>query len=135
MSWATPPSSVTRSLCLTVARPGPTFPAATPARSTTSIQKVLGLPDVMRLFMCHDYGPNGREIRWETTVAEEKAHNIHVGHGTSREAFVAMREARDASLPMPKLIIPSLQVNMRAGHLPEADASGKRFLKVPLDGL
>ena len=80
-------------------------------------------------------GPNGRDIRWETTVGEEKAHNIHVGKGTTREEFVAMREARDATLDMPKLIIPSLQVNMRAGELPPPDDSGKRFLKVPVNGL
>jgi hypothetical protein len=87
----------------------------------------------MRLFMCHDYGPNGREIRWETTVADEKAHNIHVGGGKSREAFVSMREARDKTLAMPTLIIPSLQVNIRAGELPPADQEGDRFLKVPVN--
>jgi hypothetical protein len=85
--------------------------------------------------MCHDYGPNGREIRWETTVAEQLAHNIHVRDGITEDQFVATREARDATLDMPKLIIPSLQVNMRAGDLPEPDASGKRFLKVPINGL
>ncbi len=100
-----------------------------------SIQKVLALPDEMRLFMCHDYGPNGREIRWETTVADEKAHNIHVGGGTTREEFVAMREARDATLDMPRLIIPSLQVNIRAGDLPPADKDGRTFLKVPVNAL
>jgi hypothetical protein len=89
----------------------------------------------MRLFMCHDYGPNGRDIRWETTVGEQRAHNIHVRDGISEDEFVAMREARDKTLEMPKLIIPSLQVNMKAGQLPEADDSGKRFLKVPLNGL
>lgn len=111
------------------------FPGGDAGTLYDSIQKVLTLPDPMRLFMCHDYGPNGRDIAWETTVGEEKAHNIHVGRGTSREAFVAMREARDATLDMPKLIIPSLQVNMRAGELPPADESGKRFLKVPVNGL
>jgi hypothetical protein len=85
--------------------------------------------------MCHDYGPNGREIRWETTVADEKAHNIHVGGGTSREEFVDMRETRDATLSMPRLIIPSLQVNIRAGDLPPADKDGKTFLKVPVNTL
>ena len=89
----------------------------------------------MRLFMCHDYGPSGREIRWETTVTDEKAHNIHVGGGASRETFVAMREARDATLSMPRLIIPSLQVNIRAGELPPADEDGKTFLKVPVNTL
>jgi glyoxylase-like metal-dependent hydrolase (beta-lactamase superfamily II) len=100
-----------------------------------SIQRVLSMPDQMRLFMCHDYGPNGRDIRWETTVAEQKAHNIHVHDGVTEDAFVALREARDATLAMPKLIIPALQVNMRGGDLPEPDEDGKRFLKVPINGL
>ncbi len=100
-----------------------------------SIRKVLSLPERMRLFMCHDYGPNGREIRWETTVAEQRAHNIHVRDGISEDEFVAMREARDKTLDMPRLIIPSLQVNMKAGELPAPDPSGKRFLKVPLNVL
>jgi glyoxylase-like metal-dependent hydrolase (beta-lactamase superfamily II) len=111
------------------------FPGGDAGQLYDSIQKVLALPDEMRLFMCHDYGPNGRDIRWETTVGDEKAHNIHVGHGTTREAFVAMRTARDKTLAMPKLIIPSLQVNMRGGDLPPADDEGKRFLKVPINGL
>ncbi|MEQ1698256.1 MAG: MBL fold metallo-hydrolase [Hyphomicrobiaceae bacterium] len=93
------------------------------------------LPLGTRLFMCHDYGPNGRDIKWETTVADERVHNVHVGDGISEDAFVKMREARDATLGMPRLIVPSLQVNIRAGHLPEPDQSGKRFLKVPLNGL
>jgi glyoxylase-like metal-dependent hydrolase (beta-lactamase superfamily II) len=110
------------------------FPGGDAGQLYDSIQKVLSLPDAMRLFMCHDYGPNGRDIRWETTVGEEKAHNIHIS-GKSREEFIALRTARDATLAMPKLIIPSLQVNMRAGELPPADESGKRFLKVPINGL
>jgi hypothetical protein len=89
----------------------------------------------MRLFMCHDYGPNGRDIRWETTVAEQRAHNIHVKDGITEDEFVATREARDKTLAMPRLIIPSLQVNMRAGELPRADDSGKVFLKVPVNTL
>lgn len=100
-----------------------------------SIRRVLALPPQTRLFMCHDYGPNGREIRWETTVAEQREHNIHVRDGISEDEFVAMREKRDATLAMPRLIIPSLQVNMKAGELPKPDESGKRFLKVPLDTL
>ena len=101
-----------------------------------STRKILEmLPLGTRLFMCHDYGPNGRDIKWETTVAEERVHNIHVGDGVSENAFVAMREARDATLGMPRLIVPSLQVNIRAGNLPEPDESGKRFLKVPVNGL
>lgn len=111
------------------------FPGGDAGQLYDSIQKVLALPDEMRLFMCHDYGPNGREIRWETTVGDEKAHNIHVGQGKTREDFVAMRTARDKTLTMPKLIIPSLQVNMRGGDLPPPDEDGKRYLKVPINGL
>ncbi|MHA7775288.1 MBL fold metallo-hydrolase [Roseibium sp. M-1] len=111
------------------------FPGGDAATLYDSIQKVLALPDDMRLFMCHDYGPNGRDIQWETTVGAEKAHNIHVGGGKTKEEFVKFRTERDAQLDMPKLIIPSLQVNMRAGKLPPADESGKTFLKVPVNGL
>lgn len=101
-----------------------------------SIRKMLDtLPPGIRLFMCHDYPPGGRDIRWETTVAEERANNIHVRDGIREDDFVAMRSTRDATLGMPKLIVPSIQVNIRAGHLPEPDESGKRFLKVPLDQL
>jgi glyoxylase-like metal-dependent hydrolase (beta-lactamase superfamily II) len=110
------------------------FPGGDAGELYDSIQKVLSLPDAMRLFMCHDYGPNGRDIRWETTVGEEKAQNIHIS-GKSRDEFIALRTARDATLAMPKLIIPSLQVNMRGGDLPPADESGKRFLKVPINGI
>lgn len=111
------------------------FPGGDAATLFESIQKVLALPDDMRLFMCHDYGPNGRDIEWETTVGAEKAHNIHVGGGKTKEEFVKFREERDAQLDMPRLIIPSLQVNMRAGELPPADEDGKTFLKVPVNGL
>ncbi len=100
-----------------------------------SIKRVLELPDSMRLFMCHDYAPGGREIKWETTVAEEKAANIHVREGISEDEFVKMRTQRDSSLDLPKLIIPSIQVNIRGGQLPEPDESGKRYLKVPLNEL
>lgn len=110
------------------------FPGGDAATLYRSIQKILELPDDMRLFMCHDYGPNGREIRWETTVAEEKAHNIHVGGGRSEEDFVRFRTERDATLDMPKLIIPSLQVNMRAGEVP-TDKDGRPMLKVPVNTL
>ena len=109
------------------------FPGGDAGTLYDSIQKVLALPDEMRLFMCHDYGPNGREIRWETKVADEKAHNIHVGGGKTREEFVALREARDKTLTMPNLIIPSLQVNIRAGELPPSDDQGDTFLKVPVN--
>ena len=111
------------------------FPGGDARELYRSIKKVLALLAETRLFMCHDYGPNGRDIRWETTVAEERAHNIHVRDGVTEDEFVALREARDKTLGMPRLIIPSLQVNMRAGHLPEPDANGKRFLKVPLNEL
>lgn len=111
------------------------FPGGDAGVLYDSIQKVLALPDETRLFMCHDYGPNGRDIAWETTVAEEKAHNIHISGGTTRDAFIAMRTARDKTLAVPALIIPSLQVNMRGGHLPPADDDGQRFLKVPVNGL
>ena len=100
-----------------------------------SIKRVLELPGEMRLFMCHDYAPGGREIKWETTVAEERAHNIHVRDGISEDEFVEMRTTRDATLDLPKLIIPSIQVNMRGGNLPEPDKSGKRHLKVPINEL
>lgn len=110
------------------------FPGGDAGTLYDSIQKVLALPDEMRLFMCHDYGPNGRDIAWETSVGEEKAHNIHVGGGKSREEFVKFRTERDAQLDMPKLIIPSLQVNMRAGEVP-TDKDGVPMLKVPVNGL
>ncbi|KIC51345.1 MBL fold metallo-hydrolase [Tateyamaria sp. ANG-S1] len=110
------------------------FPGGDAGVLYDSIQKVLSLPDDMRLFMCHDYGPNGRDIAWETTVGEEKAHNIHVGGGKSKADFVKFRTARDAQLAMPKLIIPSLQVNMRAGEVP-TDKDGNPMLKVPVNGL
>ena len=110
------------------------FPGGDAGQLYDSIQKVLSLPDDMRLFMCHDYGPNGRDIQWETTVAEEKAHNIHVGGGKTREDFIKFRTERDATLAVPKLIIPSLQVNMRAGTVPR-DKDGNLVLKVPVNGL
>ena len=110
------------------------FPGGDAGTLYDSIQKVLALPDGMRLFMCHDYGPNGREIRWETSVGEEKAHNIHVGGGRKKEEFVKFRTERDATLAMPRLIIPSLQVNMRAGDIPK-DRDGRPMLKVPVNAL
>lgn len=111
------------------------FPGGDARTLYRSIQRVLSLPGEMRLFMCHDYGPNGRDIRWETTVAEQRAHNIHVKDGIGEDEFVATREARDKTLGMPRLIIPSLQVNMRAGALPPPDDNGKVFLKVPVNAL
>lgn len=111
------------------------FPGGDAGDLYDSIQKVLALPDEMRLFMCHDYGAGGgRDIAWETTVAEEKAKNIHVGGGRTKAEFVKFRTERDAQLDMPKLIIPSLQVNMRAGEVP-TDEDGNPMLKVPVNGL
>ncbi|AGI67707.1 putative beta-lactamase hydrolase-like protein [Octadecabacter antarcticus 307] len=110
------------------------FPGGDAGELYDSIQKVLALPDDMRLFMCHDYGPNGRAIAWETTVADQRATNIHVGGGKSREDFIKFRTDRDAQLAVPKLIIPALQVNMRAGHVP-TDKDGNPVLKVPVNGL
>ena len=109
------------------------FPGGDAGQLFRSIRKVLALPPETRLFMCHDYGPDGRDIRWETTVAEERAANIHVRDGVTEDEFVAMRNARDATLGMPRLIIPSIQVNMKAGRLPEPEDNGTRFLKVPLN--
>jgi glyoxylase-like metal-dependent hydrolase (beta-lactamase superfamily II) len=109
------------------------FPGGDARTLYESIQRVLSLPDDTRLFICHDYGPNGRDIRWETSVGEEKKHNIHVGVDTSVDEFVELREERDKTLSMPSLIIPALQVNMRAGKLPEADDDGNQYLKVPVN--
>jgi glyoxylase-like metal-dependent hydrolase (beta-lactamase superfamily II) len=111
------------------------FPGGDARVLYSSIKRVLALPAEMHLFMCHDYAPGGREIKWETTVAEERAHNIHVRDGISEDEFVEMRTTRDATLDLPKLIIPSIQVNMRGGNLPEPDKSGKRHLKVPINEL
>ncbi len=110
------------------------FPGGDAGQLYDSIQRVLSLPDALRLFVCHDYGPNGRAIAWETTVGEEKAKNIHIGGGTTKEEFVRMRTERDATLKMPGLIIPSLQVNMRAGEVPR-DKDGNMTLKVPVNKL
>ena len=111
------------------------FPGGDARALYRSIKRVMSLPDETRLFICHDYGPNGRDIKWETTVGAERQHNIHVRDGISEDEFVEMREARDKTLAMPKLIIPSLQINMRAGQLPPKDDSGKTYLKVPVNTL
>lgn len=111
------------------------FPGGDARALYRSARRILALPDETRLFMCHDYGTTTRGMAWETTVAEERARNIHVGDGIDEQTFVDKRTARDATLDMPRLILPSLQVNMKAGRLPEADTAGKRFLKVPIDGL
>lgn len=112
------------------------FPGGDARTLFRSIRKVLSLPGETRLFMCHDYKAPGRdEYRWETTVAEERAHNVHVHEGVSEDAFVAMREARDKTLGMPRLILPSIQINMRAGQLPEPEDNGTRYLKLPINVL
>lgn len=112
------------------------FPGGSAEMLFDSVQKILTLPEETRIFVGHDYLPEGRDsFAWETTVAEQKAANVHIGGGKSREDFVEMREARDATLGMPKLIIPSLQVNMRAGHMPKPDSDGDVYLKVPVNKL
>ena len=111
------------------------FPGGDARALYRSVKRVMSLPGAMRLFMCHDYGPNGRAVAFETTVAEELAQNVQVRDGVTEDAFVAMREARDKTLGMPKLILPSLQVNMKAGQLPPEDANGHRTLKVPLNAI
>ena len=110
------------------------FPGGDAGVLYDSIQKVLALPDETRLFMCHDYGPNGRDIQWETTVGDEKVHNIHVGKDKTRDEFIKFRTERDSQLAMPTLILPSLQVNMRAGDVPK-DQDGNPMLKVPINML
>ena len=110
------------------------FPGGSAKDLYNSIQRILALPDETRLFLCHDYKAPGRdEFCWETTVADEKANNIHVGGGKSEEEFVSFRTARDAKLSMPRLIIPSIQVNMRAGQMPPPEEDGDVYLKVPIN--
>ena len=112
------------------------FPGGDARTLFRSLRRILELPGDTRLFMCHDYLPKGRDhFVWETTVAEQRVGNIHAHDGITEDEFVAMREARDATLDMPRLILPSVQVNMRAGHLPEAEENGVRYLKIPLDAL
>ncbi len=111
------------------------FPGASARTLYRSIRKLLDLPPRTLLFMCHDYQPNGRELKYMTTVAEQRASNIHVRDGISEDAFVSMREARDETLEMPVLMLPSVQVNMRCGQLPEPEDNGVRYLKIPLNTL
>ncbi|RIA47164.1 glyoxylase-like metal-dependent hydrolase (beta-lactamase superfamily II) [Hephaestia caeni] len=112
------------------------FPGGDARTLFRSIRRLLTLPAETRLFLCHDYrAPDRDDYRWETTVAEQRASNVHVHDGIDEDGFVAMREARDATLDMPKLILPSIQVNMRGGHLPEPEGNGTRYLKIPLDAL
>jgi glyoxylase-like metal-dependent hydrolase (beta-lactamase superfamily II) len=111
------------------------FPGGSAHALWRSIQRIMALPDDTRLFTGHDYRPGGREAAWESTVARQRAENPHLVETPTEEAFVAMRQARDRELPMPKLILHSLQVNIRGGRLPEPEANGRRYLKIPLDAL
>ncbi|NMY89161.1 MBL fold metallo-hydrolase [Pseudomonas oryzihabitans] len=110
------------------------FPGGSARDLFRSIRRLLALPEATRLYLCHDYPPAGREARHETTVGEERALNVHVRDGVDEDAFVALRTRRDATLSMPTLILPAIQVNIRAGTLPPAEANGRRYLKIPIDG-
>jgi glyoxylase-like metal-dependent hydrolase (beta-lactamase superfamily II) len=111
------------------------FPGGDAAALYRSIRRLLSLAPETRLFMCHDYAPGGRDFAWETTVADERAANIHVHDGVSEADFVALRKARDATLEMPRLILPAIQVNIRAGHMPPPEDNGITYLKLPVDAL
>src|SRR5690606_19560461 len=111
------------------------FPGGSAQRLYNSIIDILSLPDETRIFVGHDYQPGGREPLWETTVAEQKAKNTHMAKCATEAEFVAVREERDRTLPMPKLILHALLVNMNGGHLPEPEANGRRYLKIPLNAL
>ena len=112
------------------------FPGGSAATLYDSVQKILALPPETRMFVGHDYKAKGRDhYAWETTVGEQKAHNLHIGEGKEQVDFVKLRSERDATLNMPRLIIPAIQVNIRAGNMPAADDQGKVFLKVPINGL
>jgi glyoxylase-like metal-dependent hydrolase (beta-lactamase superfamily II) len=112
------------------------FPGGDARRLYRSIRRLMRLPDRTRVFLCHDYkAPNRDSFAWETTILAERIGNVHVHEGVSEEEFAEMRARRDATLGMPRLILPSIQVNMRAGHLPEPEDNGTRYLKLPLDTL
>ncbi len=111
------------------------FPGGDAHQLYRSIQRLLSLPAGTRLYMCHDYPPSGRDASWQTTVAEQRRANIHVREGIGEDDFVAMRTRRDATLSMPTLILPAIQVNIRAGHFPPAEDNGVRYLKIPVDAL
>ncbi|MGH2551054.1 MAG: MBL fold metallo-hydrolase [Thermomicrobiales bacterium] len=111
------------------------FPGGSAARLYDSIQQILALPDETRLFTGHDYMPDGRAPQWESTVAEQKKSNKHIGGGCTKEQYVKLREARDKTLPMPKLILHALQVNIRGGRLPTPEANGRPYLKIPIGAL
>ena len=109
------------------------FPGGDAATLYRSIKKILALPGRTKIYMCHDYGAEGRELEYLTSVKEELESNIHVNENVKEADFVAMREARDKTLAVPHLILPSLQVNMRAGHLPDPEDNGRIYLKIPID--
>jgi glyoxylase-like metal-dependent hydrolase (beta-lactamase superfamily II) len=109
------------------------FPGGSASALYDSIQRIFALPDDTRLFTGHDYRPNGRPAQWESTVAEQKRSNTHVGGGRDRASFVALREARDKTLPLPELMLSALQVNLRGGRLPEPESNGRSYLKIPVD--
>jgi glyoxylase-like metal-dependent hydrolase (beta-lactamase superfamily II) len=111
------------------------FPGGDARTLYASVRRLLSLPPETRLFLCHDYAPGGREYRWETTVAAQRADNKHMRDGVDEDQFVAFRANRDKELDMPALILPSVQVNIRAGHLPEADSEGRVFLKIPVNAV
>jgi glyoxylase-like metal-dependent hydrolase (beta-lactamase superfamily II) len=111
------------------------FPGGSARVLWHTIQRILALPDDTRLFTGHDYMPGGREPRWESTVAQQKAENIHLRKARTEEEFVSLREARDCTLPMPKLILAALQVNIAGRRLPAPESNGKRYLKIPLNAL
>jgi glyoxylase-like metal-dependent hydrolase (beta-lactamase superfamily II) len=112
------------------------FPGGDAATLYRSIRRLYdGLPDDTRMFVCHDYGPGGREVACETTIGDQRRSNIHVHDGVDENAFVTLRKARDATLAMPALILPSLQINLRGGALPEPEGNGVRYLRIPLDSL
>ena len=111
------------------------FPGADARTLYQSIRRLLAFPDQTLLFMCHDYLPGGRDMQYVTTVAEQRANNIHIHQGIDEDSFVTMREARDKTLEMPVLILPSVQVNMRSGHFPEPEDNGVSYLKIPLNKL
>ena len=111
------------------------FPGGSATALYTSVQRILALPTETRIFVGHDYGPGGRAFAWESTVAQQRAENIHLRDETERQAFVSMREARDGELDFPNLILPAVQLNIRAGHLPPAEDNGLSYVKIPLNAL
>ena len=111
------------------------FPGGNARQLYRSIQKILSYPDETLIFVCHDYPPASRNVEWSTSVGEQKKYNIHVNTSISEDEFVKIREARDKTLNLPKLIIPSIQVNMRAGNLPPAEDNGDVYIKVPINSM